>query len=99
MTVTTGLFLVAAVVLLWFGNMRARERAIELARAACRRDELQFLDDTVVLARWGLRWRPRLRVYRTYHFEYTDIGAARYPGCITLVGDTLEGIDLGVMHS
>src|SRR3989304_276996 len=32
---------------LWFDSMRARERAVRAGQAACARDSLQFLDETV----------------------------------------------------
>ena len=42
--------LVLAGVFLWLDSLRARERAVQAGRAACRRYELQFLDDSVSFA-------------------------------------------------
>jgi hypothetical protein len=81
------LALFVAIVWLWLDSMRARERAVDVARRYCERRDLQFLDDTVALA----TLRPHrtghgLRLQRVYEFEYTDTGLSRHRGAATVVG-------------
>ena len=46
--------LIGAGIFLWIDSLRARERAVEAGRSACKRYALQFLDDTVSFARLAL---------------------------------------------
>lgn len=77
--------------LAWFDGMRARERALDAGRKACERYDLQFLDDTVALARMRLARdeEGRLRVHRTYTFEFSDTGNNRRQGAVVTLGPDL----------
>lgn len=72
----------------WLDSLKAREAGIREARAACAEEDLQLLDDTVAGA--GLRLARddagRLRLQRTYAFEYSDTGDNRRQGSVTLLG-------------
>jgi hypothetical protein len=74
--------------------LRARERANDAMRAACRARGFFFLDDTVSLA----SLRPvrdedgRMRLRRVYRFQFSDTGHNRRDGSITFLADTV--IDL-----
>lgn len=85
-----------AVVFAWVDGMKARERAVEAGRAACERYDLQLLDDTVAFAR--LRFvrddEGRLRVRRTYTFEFSDTGNNRRQGSIVTLGGELADLQL-----
>lgn len=85
-----------AVVFAWIDGMKARERAVEAGRAACERYDLQLLDDTVAFAR--LRFvrddEGRLRVRRTYTFEFSDTGNNRRQGSIVTLGGELADLQL-----
>ena len=85
-----------AVVFAWIDGMKARERAVEAGRAACERYDLQLLDDTVAFAR--LRFvrddEGRLRVRRTYTFEFSDTGDNRRHGAIVMLGGELQDMQL-----
>jgi hypothetical protein len=88
---------VLAFTLFWLDSARARELATELARAMCERRGLQFLDDTVVLRRIGLRWtRNGLRLRRMFDFDFSLGGAGRRSGYLILLGTEVElyGMDL-----
>src|SRR5215470_12436435 len=80
----------------WYDSMRARERAVEVGRAACERDGLQFLDETVLCT----RTRPtrdadgRVRLRRMYRFEFSDDGVRRCAGSMVLLGARLESLEL-----
>ena len=92
-------FALAGIALLawwWYDSMRARERALEVARAACGRDRLQFLDETVecVQARPVRDEEGRLVLRRTYRFEFSDDGNNRRAGAVVILGATVESLYL-----
>lgn len=91
---TIAILLFAAGTLLWADSLRARERAVKAGRAACERYELQFLDDTVSFARMRLARDDdgRLRVARTYTFEFSDTGNNRRDGAIVMLGGKLQDL-------
>ncbi len=76
--------------------LRARERANDAMRAACRARGLFFLDDTVSLA----SLRPvrdedgRMRLRRIYRFQFSDTGHNRREGSITLVANVVTDLRL-----
>jgi hypothetical protein len=81
----------AVLALLWADSLRARERALQAGRAACERHGLQFLDDTVSFSRLRLARDDggRLRIARTYTFEFSDTGNNRRDGAIVMLGEKL----------
>lgn len=83
-------------VLLWTDSLRARERAVRAGREACRRYDLQFLDDTVSIARLRLARDEdgRVRIARTYTFEFTETGNSRRKGAIKMLGKELSEVQL-----
>jgi len=85
-----------AVAYLWVDSLRAREHALAAGRAACARYGLQFLDDTVAFARLrlGRDEGGRLRLRRTYVFEFSDTGDNRRQGAIVMLGAQLEDLQL-----
>jgi hypothetical protein len=80
----------------WQFSMDAREAANRIARETCSRAVVQFLDDTVAFA--GFRWRRgaagKLRLLRTYTFDYTSDGFQRAQGFIVLAGAELQSVGL-----
>ncbi len=84
----------AAVTFLWIDTRRAREAALAAGRAACDRYGLMLLDDTVSVA--GMRLardaEGRLRIARTYHFEFSDTGDNRRHGTIRLLGNRTQDL-------
>jgi len=83
-------------VALWMDSLRARESAIAAGRAACERYGLQFLDDTVAFARLRLARDAagRVRLRRTYAFEFSDTGYDRRHGTIVMLGARVEDLRL-----
>jgi uncharacterized protein DUF3301 len=73
---------------LWYDSMRARERAVAAGRAACERESLQLLDETVecVSVRPGRGSSGRARLRRVYRFEFSDTGDNRRAGRIVMLG-------------
>jgi hypothetical protein len=90
------LVLIVAGILLWLDSLRAREHAIEAGRAACKRYELQFLDDTVSFTRLRLRRGEdgQVKLARTYTFEFSDTGNNRRHGAIVMLGGDLQDLQL-----
>lgn len=88
------LLILAALVWLWFDSMRARERALALGKRACARDGLMFLDETVECVALGFARDDygRLRLRRTYGFEFSDTGNNRRSGSIVMLGGELESL-------
>ena len=99
-------FVLAATILalaykIWHSALDARELANRIARDACSRAVVQFLDETVAFA--GLRWAPDSRgkraLLRTYTFDYTADGFERAQGFIVLAGLRLESVGLAGLPS
>jgi hypothetical protein len=90
------LVLVALGVFLWIDSLRARERAVQAGRSACKRYELQFLDDTVSVARLRLARdeQGQLRIARTYTFEFSDTGNNRRHGAVVMLGAQVHDLHL-----
>lgn len=84
----------ALAIAFWWTGARARELAIGHARLACRRREVQFLDQTVVLA----RVRPArsalgsATLRREFEFEFTDRGEHRDAGRVVMNGPRLVAV-------
>lgn len=97
MSTLTGILLIALVIWLWLDGARAREIATGICEAACRQRGLQFLDQTVALRQFGLRWTNEgIRLRRLFRFDYSEEGVGRHTGHITLVGIQLEELSLGL---
>jgi hypothetical protein len=89
------LFIVLAA-FFWIDSLRARERALAAGRAACERYSVQFLDETVAFARLrlGRDDEGRLKLARTYTFEFSDTGNNRRHGAIVLLGTSLQDVQM-----
>ena len=88
------LVLMALAMFFWVDSLRARERAVHAGRAACKRYDLQFLDDTVSFARLRLARdeQGQVRIARTYTFEFSDTGNNRRHGAIVMLGGELQDV-------
>ncbi|MBW7900110.1 MAG: DUF3301 domain-containing protein [Rhodocyclaceae bacterium] len=85
---TFSLLALGALAWLWLDSLKAREAGMREARAACAEEGLQLLDDTVAIRSLRLARDDagRLRLQRTYVFEYSDSGDDRRQGGVTLLG-------------
>ncbi len=83
-------------IFLWVDSLRARERAVQAGRTACKRYELQFLDDTVSFARLRLARDEdgQLKIARTYTFEFSDTGNNRRRGAVVMLGAQVQDLQL-----
>ena len=88
------LVVLAAGTVFWIDTLRAREAALLAGRAACERYSLILLDDTVAVTRmrFARTAEGRLRIARTYGFEFSDTGNNRRHGVIQLVGSEADDI-------
>jgi hypothetical protein len=91
-----GLGLLAAAAWFWYDTLRAREHAIRFARQLCKQYHVQLLDQTVTLQRVWLQRnrRGRLNWLRTYQFEFSETGATRLTGIVSLNGHELHILEL-----
>jgi Protein of unknown function (DUF3301) len=82
----------------WADSMRAREAALDMGRRGCAAEGVQFLDWTVSLRRMRLARdeEGRLRILRTYDFEFSVSGDDRSRGSVTLLGPNVQVLDLPV---
>ena len=90
------LVVLAVGVYFWIDSLRARERAVAAGRAACNRYGVQLLDDTVAIAQLRLARddEGRLKLRRTYAFEFSDTGDNRRQGAIVMLGNVLADLQL-----
>ena len=87
---------IVAGVLFWVDSLQARERALAAGRSACQRYGVQLLDETVQFARLRLARddEGRLRLRRSYTFEFSDTGDNRRHGAIVMLGAELQDMHL-----
>lgn len=84
----------------WLDSLRSREIATHTCKAVCRRDQYQFLDDTVSLQNLGVARDPggSLRIRRSYRFEYATSGDRRYQGLVVMLGSQLQVLKMDVQQ-
>ncbi|MBM3345827.1 MAG: DUF3301 domain-containing protein [Betaproteobacteria bacterium] len=84
----------------WYDGLRAREAALRAGRTACERDQLLFLDETVVLesVRFKRDTGGKLRLRRRYAFEFSAPllagGDNRRDGTVLMLSDRVESLSL-----
>jgi hypothetical protein len=85
---------IVAAIAFWADSLRARERALAAGRAACERNGLQLLDETVAGAglRLGRDADGRLRIRRVFVFEFSDNGNNRRRGSVTVLGAEVQDL-------
>ena len=85
---------IIAAIAFWVDSLRARERALVAGRAACKRNGLQLLDETVSGA--GLRLarndEGELRIRRVFVFEFSDTGDNRRRGSVVVLGAEVQDL-------
>lgn len=91
-----GIVFLVLLIWFWMDGRRAHETALRVCKHTCKEADLQLLDETVSLARLGLRRdaRGRMQFWRNYGFEYTHDSAERKQGYIVLHGPRVEQIHI-----
>lgn len=92
------ILVLAAIAWLWFDSVKVREIAIRAARDACAAECMQFLDETVAISslRFARNEDGRLVLRRNYSFEYSESGNNRRPGSVTLLGQEVLRVSVGL---
>ncbi|MGH1461776.1 MAG: DUF3301 domain-containing protein [Neptuniibacter sp.] len=90
------LTLIALVIYHWWRSQQVKEIALKHTRKHCKELELQLLDDNINLR--GL-WLKRdddgkLKVWRSYNFEFSSTGDERYEGKVVLLGKKITNMEL-----
>ncbi len=80
----------------WWSASGIREIALAATKFHCQNMDVQLLDECIVLNRlWFKRDEMRkIRVWRSYRFEFTSTGDSRYHGRIILLGSKILSIQL-----
>ena len=80
----------------WLDSIRAKENATKYAKERCKKVQLEFLDDTVLMKKVRLRrnTQGQLSIYREYEFEFSSTGEFRYNGKIRLLGRHLLDVEM-----
>jgi hypothetical protein len=86
------LLLIGAIAWFGFDTLRARESALRAGARACAELNVQFLDQSVALARVrvGRNAQGHACFRREYRFEFSTDGADRRPGSVALLGAVVE---------
>ena len=90
------LLALAALAWLWYDSMRARERAVAAGQAACARERLQFLDETVecTSVKPARNEAGHLVLRRVYRFEFSDNGSRRRSGQVIMLSGEVESLTM-----
>ena len=91
----------AVAIWLWRESLRAREAATLAGRRICAANDVQFLDETVALARVSLGWNGRVALVRSYRFDYSTDGADRAAGLVVVQAGAIVHVQLaqpGTLH-
>jgi hypothetical protein len=93
---SAAIVLIIAGLYFWIDSLRARERALAAGRSACQRYGVQLLDETVQFVKLRLARddEGRLRLRRSYSFEFSDTGDNRRHGAIVMLGGELQDMQL-----
>ncbi|HKJ08398.1 MAG TPA: DUF3301 domain-containing protein [Gammaproteobacteria bacterium] len=96
MTVLFAMVLGALGVWFWMDSLRARERALHVCGGACRRLDVQLLDETVALCGLGVGRGEGgyLQLRRRYHFEFSSNGSDRWQGRVVLLGTAVQTLQM-----
>ncbi|KOR31530.1 hypothetical protein TI04_00250 [Achromatium sp. WMS2] len=79
----------------WLDSVQTKELAIGICQTKCRLAGIQFLDETVAIKKLRIRWgADGLCWSRTYGFEISTDNVNRAAGSITMLGKTLEDLNL-----
>jgi hypothetical protein len=95
------IILMVAGIVYWLNAMRSKEIAREAGKRACDRFGVSFLDDTVVMSKLRLRRNVhgQMVFFRVYRFEFTSDGYQRYSAHLSMLGQHVVKVDMGVYRN
>jgi len=78
----------------WVKSRDLKEFAYHRAQGACKRLDLQLLDQTVALKniRFIRSQKGSLHIQRSYTFDFSSTGEDRYEGEVILLGNQLKEV-------
>jgi hypothetical protein len=78
----------------WFNAQKAKEIALKAAKDYCLATEVQMLDGYVALNNIWLKRDEvgKMRLRRTFLFEFSSTGFERYNGSVLMLGRRVESI-------
>ena len=90
------LLLLAALVWFWIDSLRALDVARHAGKLACKKYDVQFLDDAVSGIALALvrDESGRLAIRRTYRFEFSETGDSRLEGRLIMLGKRVESVSM-----
>ncbi len=88
--------LLLAAYLYWFNGQQVKELALQAVRMHCLKLEVQMLDEYVALN--GIRLKRdqagKMRLQRTFSFEFSSTGNERYNGVCIMLGGRVESMQM-----
>ncbi len=80
----------------WFNGQQVKEIALKAVRKNCLNMEVQMLDEYVALNRIRLKrdHMGKIRLQRTFLFEFSSTGNERYNGVCIMLGRRVESIQM-----
>jgi len=90
------LTLICALMLHWWKAQQVKEVALKEVRRHCKEMGLQLLDQSIALRGFWLKRDSsgRIRIWRSYIFNFSSTGDDRYEGRISLLGRDVTGFQL-----
>ncbi|MDO6562114.1 DUF3301 domain-containing protein [Amphritea sp. 1_MG-2023] len=90
------LTLMVLLLLHWWQSLKVKEVALKAASSHCKELDLQLLDQSVYLRGLWLKrdQQGKIRIWRSYLFDFTATGDDRAKGRIVLLGLLVTGITL-----
>jgi len=89
------MFLILAI-WFWLDSMKINETARIIGAKLCRKNNVQFLDDTVHLSSMSFEKNKfgQFKLHRKYKFEFTNSEFHRYSGQLILTGHRLQSSNM-----
>ncbi|MCF6205147.1 MAG: DUF3301 domain-containing protein [Methylococcaceae bacterium] len=80
----------------WSDSTKTRETALDFVKNHCKKIDVQMLDEYVALNGLWLKRdkKGKIRLWRSYQFEFTSTGNERYNGKVIMLGRTITSIHL-----
>lgn len=80
----------------WWQSQKVKEIALTYARRKCSELDLQLLDDNINLRGFWLKRDDsgKLKIWRSYNFEFSSTGEERYKGRVVMLGRTMTDLHL-----
>ena len=80
----------------WWSAQGVKQQAFRAVKNHCKSMDVQLLDEGVALRGFWLKRDAagRIRVWRSFVFEFSSTGNERYEGRVMMLGPRIEKIDL-----